>query len=39
MAVFAPPLDEAGNSVNAQKVIEYVARKLNYNLFRRALSG
>ena len=33
IAVFAPPLDEAGNSVKAQKVIEYVARKLNYNLF------
>ena len=33
IAVFAPPLDEAGNSVKAQKVIEYVAQKLNYNLF------
>ena len=33
IAVFAPPLDEAGNSVKAQKVIEYVARKLDYNLF------
>jgi glutaminase len=33
IAVFAPPLDEAGNSVKARKVIEYVARKLNYNLF------
>src|SRR6201995_1089159 len=33
IAVFAPPLDEAGNSVKAQKVIEYVARKLNYNLY------
>jgi glutaminase len=33
VAVFAPPLDEAGNSVKAQKVIEYVADKLNYNLF------
>jgi glutaminase len=33
IAVFAPPLDEAGNSVKAQEVIEYVARKLNYNLF------
>src|SRR6201982_2231989 len=29
IAVFAPPLDEAGNSVKAQKVIEYVAQKLN----------
>ncbi len=33
IAVFAPPLDEAGNSVKAQKVITYVAQKLNYNLF------
>lgn len=33
IAVFAPPLDEAGNSVKAQKVIEFVAQRLNYNLF------
>ena len=33
IAVFAPPLDEAGNSVKAQKVIEYVANKLDFNLF------
>ena len=33
IAVFAPPLDEAGNSVKAQKVIDYVANKLNYNLY------
>jgi glutaminase len=33
IAVFAPPLDEAGNSVKAQKVIEYVAKKLDFNLF------
>ena len=33
IAVFAPPLDEAGNSVKAQKVIDYVSEKLNYNLF------
>jgi glutaminase len=33
IAVFAPPLDEAGNSVKAQEVIDYVAWKLNYNLF------
>jgi glutaminase len=33
IAVFAPPLDEAGNSVKAQEVIEYVANKLDYNLF------
>ncbi|HKO97573.1 MAG TPA: glutaminase A [Pyrinomonadaceae bacterium] len=33
IAVFAPPLDGAGNSVKAQKVIEYVADKLDLNLF------
>jgi glutaminase len=33
IAVFAPPLDEAGNSVKAQKVIAYVADKLSLNLF------
>jgi len=33
IAVFAPPLDEAGNSVKAQKVIEYVADRLDYNLY------
>ena len=33
IAVFAPPLDGAGNSVKAQKVISYVAEKLDYNLF------
>jgi len=33
IAVFAPPLDDAGNSIKAQKVIEYVTQKLNYNLF------
>jgi len=33
IAVFAPPLDEAGNSVKAQEVIEYVAQKLSYNLY------
>ena len=33
IAVFAPPLDEAGNSVKAQEVIRYVAEHLNYNLF------
>src|SRR5277367_5286631 len=29
IAVFAPPLDEAGNSVKAQEVIHYVAQKLD----------
>jgi glutaminase len=33
IAVFAPPLDEAGNSVKAQEVIEYISDKLNYDLF------
>jgi glutaminase len=33
IAVFSPRLDEAGNSVKAQRVIEYVAQKLDYNLF------
>lgn len=32
IAVFAPPLDKAGNIVTVQKVVEYVARTLNYNL-------
>lgn len=33
IAVFAPRLDEAGNSVKAQRVIEDVAKKLDFNLF------
>jgi glutaminase len=33
IAVFAPPLDEAGNSVKAQKVIQHVSRQLDFNLF------
>jgi glutaminase len=33
IAVFAPPLDEAGNSVKAQEVIDYIAQKLSYNLY------
>jgi glutaminase len=33
IAVFSPRLDEAGNSVKAQKVIEYVVNHLNYNIF------
>ncbi len=33
IAVFAPRLDDAGNSVKAQRVIEYVADHLNYNIF------
>lgn len=33
IAVFSPRLDEAGNSVKAQKVIDYVANQLDYNIF------
>jgi glutaminase len=33
IAVFAPRLDEAGNSVKAQKVIQYVAAQLDYNIY------
>jgi len=39
IAVFAPRLDEAGNSVKAQKVIEYVANKLDFNLYSPASVG
>jgi glutaminase len=39
MAVFAPPLDEAGNSVKAQKAIAYVADKLEINVFSPAAVG
>jgi len=39
MAVFAPPLDEAGNSVKAQKAIAYVADKLGIDLFSPASVG
>ena len=39
IAVFAPPLDEAGNSVKAQKVIAHVAKKLDYNMFSPASVG
>src|SRR5678810_1212484 len=39
IAVFGPRLDEAGNSVKAQKVIEYVSRKLDYNIFSPASFG
>ncbi len=33
IVVFAPPLDDAGNSVKAQEVIEFVTQKLHYNLY------
>ena len=39
MAVFAPPLDEAGNSVKGQKAIAYVADKLGINIFSPASVG
>ena len=39
IAVFAPPLDEAGNSVRGQEVIQYVANKLDLNLFSPASVG
>ena len=39
IAVFAPRLDEAGNSVKAQKVIDYVANKLDFDIFSPASVG
>jgi len=39
IAVFSPRLDEAGNSVKAQRVIEYVSKNLDYNLFAPASVG
>jgi glutaminase len=39
IAVFAPPLDEAGNSVKGQEVIDYVAQRLDLNLFSPASVG
>jgi glutaminase len=33
IAVFAPPLDKAGNSVKAQLVIDYIADELGIDLF------
>ncbi|RFU92903.1 MULTISPECIES: glutaminase A [Citrobacter] len=33
IAVYSPPLDEAGNSVRAQKTIEYVAEATKANIF------
>ena len=39
IVVFAPPLDEAGNSVKAQEVIDYVSDKLHYNLYSPASVG
>jgi glutaminase len=39
IAVFAPPLDEAGNSVKGQEVIQYVVNKLDFNVFSPASVG
>jgi glutaminase len=39
IAVFSPRLDDAGNSVKAQKVIEYVANKLDFDLYSPASVG
>jgi glutaminase len=33
ISVFSPRLDEAGNSVKAQEVISYIAKKMNLNLY------
>ncbi|MDU5730620.1 MAG: glutaminase [Citrobacter freundii] len=33
IAVYSPPLDEAGNSIRAQKTIEYVAEATKANVF------
>ncbi len=34
IAAFAPPLNDAGNSVRGQKMVAAVAQELGYNLFR-----
>ena len=39
IAVFSPRLDEAGNSVKAQRVIEYMSKNRDYNLFAPASVG
>jgi glutaminase len=39
IAVFAPPLDEAGNSVKGQEVIRHVANRLDLNIFSPASVG
>jgi glutaminase len=33
LGVFSPPLDEAGNSVRAQRVTKYLSEHLGLNLF------
>ena len=39
IAVFSPPLDEAGNSVRGQETIQYVANKLDLNIYTPASVG
>jgi glutaminase len=39
IAVFSPPLDEAGNSVKGQEVIQYVVNALDYNVYSPASVG
>jgi glutaminase len=39
IAVFSPPLDEAGNSVKAQEVIQYVSARLDLNIYSPASVG
>ncbi|MEC5142121.1 glutaminase A [Chitinophaga sp. 212800010-3] len=34
IAVFSPPLDKAGNSVRAQRAIQYISDRLNANIYR-----
>lgn len=36
LAAFAPPLDSAGNSVKAQKALEYISVRLGLNIFSSA---
>ncbi|MEG0789745.1 MAG: glutaminase A [Alistipes sp.] len=33
ISAFAPPLDESGNSVKAQKALSYIVNRLNLNIF------
>lgn len=33
IVVYSPPIDEKGNSVRAQKAIEYIVNKINANIF------
>lgn len=36
IAVFSPPLDEAGNSVRGQQIVRDITRSLNLNMFNQA---